>query len=181
MSLPLSSSNSSSPPPLQQWLKHPAAALRPRVPDLRGQVAFWSIVLLVGCQGVGRLSECQQLIEEVNSGLADIREVLPDAGTRRPDTYRRVAERYQTLHLHLAQTNWRDRALDGVLEDYRGVLKRAENRARGFAKLLDKKPRSKRAKQSHSTKRRRQTELARGEKSRQTSVIRRINELCHPR
>lgn len=136
---------------------------------------------LCACQSLGRLSECELLIEEINSGLADIREVMPDAGALEAPAYQRIAERYAVLRTRVKGLNLQDAALMRLVEDYRAVLERADARARGYAEVLTYRPKGKRAQKARRDKLRRQQELARGERSRETSVVRRLDELCHPR
>ncbi len=134
-----------------------------------------------GCSGLSRLSECDGFATAVGENLEQVREVLPDAGSTAPADYRRVARRYEKAHKALLAFEASDEKLTDAAAKYRSVMARAGARARTYARALEMPERTRAQRRRRDEKLRNTQKLARSDLGRESSAIRRLDELCHPR
>jgi outer membrane murein-binding lipoprotein Lpp len=134
--------------------------------------------VLAGCSSLRRARECKRVIDTVNGSLSQLA-ADPDAGAS-PATYVRLADAYDALGKQLEGANSQDPGLSRVFGSYRELIRRAAQQSRLFAEELDK-PSS--TPEEEAEKETRLTQLrtrAKGELSREASLVRKLNGLCHP-
>ena len=134
-----------------------------------------------GCSGIERIAQCETFVGEVSQGLERVRETLPDAGSLVAEDYRRVADRYDTLNEALEKVELADAPLSEAADRYRRVISLAGERARSYATALDGSSASAKKRHRRESELGRIEKLARGDVGRESTALRKINELCHPR
>jgi hypothetical protein len=137
-----------------------------------------ALLSLTGCSSLRRAHECKRVVDTVNDSLSQVA-YDADAGAR-PGTYVRLADAYDALGKQLEGAHSEDPALSKVFSAYRELIQRAAHQSRLFAEELDKPastPEEEAEKESRLTRLRTQ---AKGEVSREASLVRKLNGLCHP-
>jgi hypothetical protein len=132
---------------------------------------------LSGCSSLRRTHECKRVVDTVNGSLSQLADA--DAGAS-PGTYVRLADAYDALGKQLEGASSEDPALSKLFGAYRELIQRAARQSRLFAEELDKPtstPEEEAEKEARLTRLRTQ---AKGEVSREASLVRKLNGLCHP-
>jgi hypothetical protein len=140
-----------------------------------------SLMLLVtgGCGAVKRVHECQDVIETVNAGLAELSVQVPDAGADAA-AYSQIAEGYEALGKRLDQLAPSDTALSKAVASYREVTERAAQQSRSYSQALAVRPRSKKERRDHEAGLARIRSQARADLAKEAAVVRKLNAVCHP-
>lgn len=131
------------------------------------------------CGALTRAQECEAVIEVVNSGLADARFAAPDAG-RDAEAYEAIAGTYDDVGKKLEALELTDAALAKAVAAYRELVDRSANHSRSYARELASRPRSRGARRSWERRLERLRNQARADVTREASVVRKLNTLCHP-
>lgn len=131
------------------------------------------------CGAVKRVHECQQVIDTVNAGLAELHVQVPDAGAS-PQAYAGIADAYDALAKRLAELSPTDDALARALESYREVAERAARQSRKYSEALAGKARSRRARSDKQAGLNRIRAQAKTDLAREASAVRKLNAVCHP-
>lgn len=132
-----------------------------------------------GCGAVKRVHECQGVIETVNAGLSDLHVQVPDAGAS-SDAYGQIADAYEALGKRLDQLAPSDSALAKALVSYREVTERAAKHSRSYAEALASSPRSRKERAEHEARLTRIRAQAKGDLTKEATVVRKLNAVCHP-
>jgi hypothetical protein len=132
-----------------------------------------------GCGALKRVHECEAVIETVNSGLEDIHVQVPDAGTSAP-AYEQIAVAYEDLAKRLAALAPEDSSLERAVASYKELAERAAQHSRSFSEELATRTKSAGERKSKDARLKRIHNLAKAELTRETSVIRKLDALCHP-
>ena len=132
-----------------------------------------------GCGALKRVHECEAVIETVNSSLEDIHVQVPDAGTSAP-AYEQIAVAYEGLAKRIDALAPKDSALERALASYKEVAERAAQHSRSFSAELATRAKSAGEKKSKQARLKRIRNLAKADLTRETSVIRKLDALCHP-
>ena len=144
--------------------------------------ALASLLLLFGATGCGavkRVHECQEVIETVNAGLADLHVRLPDAGAS-SSAYVEIAEAYEALGKRLDELAPSDAALARAVAGYRDLVERAARQSRNYSEALASDARSKRQRRDQEARLNRIRTQAKSDLAREATVIRKLNAVCHP-
>lgn len=142
---------------------------------------FTGLLLLAstGCGVVERVHDCQEVIETVNAGLADLQVQVPDAGSS-PAAYSEIADRYEALGQRLAELSPDDPALAKAVAGYRDLMERAARQSRNYSEALAGAARSKRDRRDKDVRLTRIRSQAKTDLAREATVIRKLNAVCHP-
>jgi hypothetical protein len=92
----------------------------------------------------------------------------------------RLAEAYDTLAKQLEGASSEDPALNKVFGSYRELIQRSARQSRLFAEELDKPTSTPEEEAEKETRLGRLRTQAKGEVSREASLVRKLNGLCHP-
>lgn len=139
-------------------------------------------LLLVGstsCGVVDRVHDCQEVIEAVNAGLAELQVQVPDAGSS-PAAYKEIADAYDALGKRLAELSPSDPALAKAVVAYRELTERAARQSRNYSEALAGAARSKRQRHDKDARLSRIRTQAKTDLAREATVIRKLNAVCHP-
>jgi hypothetical protein len=153
--------------------------MRPKKPQ-RGVLCAALVCVplsLAGCSSLRRANECKRVIDTVNGSLSQLQDA--DAGAS-PATYVRLADAYDALAKQLEGASSDDPTLSKAFSSYRELIQRAARQSRSFAEELDKPtstPEEEAEKETRLTHLRTQ---GKGEASREASLVRKLNGLCHP-
>ena len=132
-----------------------------------------------GCSSLRRVRECERVIDAVNEGLGNLTPYTADAGAS-PETYSKLADAYDALGKDLEGASSTDPALGKTFGAYRELIQRAAKQTRAFSEELAKAtstPEEETEKAARLTRLRAQ---AKSEVSREASLVRKLNGLCHP-
>lgn len=132
----------------------------------------------LGCDPIQRLRDCGPLIETVNTNLDEVRFRLPDAGSDAA-AYVEIAAVYDRLGQGLATLSPRSVALERAVASYRELAERAANTSREYADELARPATSKGERKRKEARLERIRTTAKSESSREASVVRKLNSLCH--
>lgn len=132
-----------------------------------------------GCGAVGRVHECQQVIDTVNAGLAELQVQVPDAGSS-PAAYDEIANAYEALGKRLGEFSLSDGALAKAVASYRELMERAARQSRNYSEALAGSARSKRERRDKEARLTRIRTQAKTELAREATVVRKLNAVCHP-
>jgi predicted nucleic acid-binding Zn-ribbon protein len=135
--------------------------------------------LTSGCGAVKRVHECQGVIEVVNSGLSDLHVQVPDAGAS-PNAYGQIADAYEALGKRLDELAPSDSSLAKAVASYREVTERAAKHSRSYSEALASLPRSKKERADHEARLTRIRAQAKGDLTKEATVVRKLNAVCHP-
>jgi predicted nucleic acid-binding Zn-ribbon protein len=136
---------------------------------------------LLGCGLLERVADCQSIVSRVNSGLATLSVQVPDAG-QDPDAYETIAASYENLANDLEALSPRNAELKRSLGSYSDVLLRAAKHSRSYATELAKPERDSQKRQKRRRARLdRIRTLTKADVSRESSVVRKLNSVCHPK
>jgi hypothetical protein len=133
----------------------------------------------MGCGVVERVNDCQEVIETVNAGLAELQVQVPDAGSS-PAAYNEIADRYDALGKRLAELSPDDPALAKAVAGYRELAERAARQSRNYSEALAGATRSKRERRDKDARLSRIRSQAKTDLAREATVIRKLNAVCHP-
>jgi hypothetical protein len=145
------------------------------------QRAILSLLLLgaSGCGAVKRVHECQQVIDAVNAGVADLQVQVPDAGAN-PTAYTEIAAAYDALGKRLGELTPSDDALAKAVAGYRELTERAARQSRNYSEALAGEVRSKRDRRDKEARLTRIRNQAKTDLARESTAIRKLNAVCHP-
>lgn len=138
-----------------------------------------SILAALGCGALKRVHECEAVIETINTGLEGIEVQVPDAGTSAA-AYEQIAVAYDELTNRITQLQVEDIALAKALDSYKELTGRAAKHSRDFGAELATRPKSRSARKSQESRLNRIRTLAKADLARETSVVRKLDALCHP-
>ena len=138
-----------------------------------------ALALGSGCGALERVHECEAVIETVNSGLENIYVQLPDAGTSAP-AYEEIALAYEALIRRIDALAPKDSSLERALASYKEVAERAAKHSRSFSEELATRAKSPGERKSKDARLKRIRNLAKADLTRETSVVRKLDSLCHP-
>lgn len=133
----------------------------------------------LGCGAVKRVHECQGVVAAVNTGLSDLHVQVPDAGAS-PDSYGQIAAAYEALGKRLDELAPSDSVLAKAVASYREVTERAARQSRSYAEALASVPRSKKERADHEARLTRIRAQAKGDLTKEATVVRKLNAVCHP-
>ncbi|HEU4579342.1 MAG TPA: hypothetical protein VFS67_13865 [Polyangiaceae bacterium] len=133
---------------------------------------------LIGCSSLRRARECQRMVDTVNGSLSQLPNDA-DAGAS-PATYLRLADAYDALAKQLEGARSEDPALSKAFDSYRELIQRAARQSRLFAEELDKPVSTPEEQAEKETRLARIRTQSKGEVSREASLVRKLNGLCHP-
>jgi hypothetical protein len=139
-------------------------------------------ILLLGATGCGALSraqECQEVVEIVNTGLAELQVQVPDAGDS-PAAYDEIANAYDAIGKRLGELSPSDAALAKAVASYRELTERAARQSRNYSEALAGVARSKRERRDKEARINRIRSQAKTDLAREATVIRKLNVVCHP-
>ena len=135
-------------------------------------------VSLTACSSLRRVHECKRVIDTVNGSLGQLVDDA-DAGAS-PATYVRLADAYDALGKQLEGASSQDPALSKLFGSYRELIQRAAHQSRVFAEELDKPSSTPEEEAEKETRLTRLRAQAKSEVSREASLVRKLNGLCHP-
>jgi hypothetical protein len=144
-----------------------------------GTLATLMVLVISGCGAVKRVHECQGVIQVVNGGLSDLHVQVPDAGDS-PNAYEQIADAYEALGKRLDELAPSDSALAKAVASYREVTERAAKHSRSYSEALAGTPRSKKERADHEARLTRIRAQAKGDLTKEATVVRKLNAVCHP-
>lgn len=156
----------------------PAMRLKKQQRSVLSAVLLFAPVALAGCSSLRRAHECKRVIDTVNGSLSQLAHDT-DAGAS-PATYLQLANAYEALGKELEGASSDDPALSKVFGSYRELIQRAAHQSRLFAEELDKPSSTPEEEAEKETRLTRLRTVAKGEVSREASLVRKLNGLCHP-
>lgn len=139
---------------------------------------FAFLLALSSCGSLRRVHECKRVIDTVNGSLSRL-DYGADAGAN-PATYVRLADAYDALGKQLEGADSQDPALSKIFGSYRDLIQRSARQSRLFAEELDKPSSTPEEEAEKETRLTRLRTQAKGEVSREASLVRKLNGLCHP-
>lgn len=142
-------------------------------------IASLLLLAVTGCGALSRAQECQEVIEIVNTGLAELQVQVPDAGAS-PAAYDEIANAYEALGKRLAELSPSDGALAKAVASYRELTERAARQSRNYSEALAGPARSKRERRDKEARINRIRAQAKTDLAREATVIRKLNAVCHP-
>jgi hypothetical protein len=134
---------------------------------------------MTGCGAVKRVRECQQVIDTVNAGLAELQVQVPDAGSS-PAAYGEIANAYEALGKRLGELSPSDGALAKAVAGYQELMERAARQSRNYSEALGGAARSKRDRRDKEARITRIRGQAKSDLAREATVVRKLNAVCHP-
>jgi hypothetical protein len=134
---------------------------------------------MTGCGALERARECQEVIDVVNTGLADLQVQVPDAGSS-PAAYNEIADAYDALGKRLGELSPSDGALAKAVAGYRDLTERAARQSRNYSEALAGAARSKRERRDKEARLTRLRAQAKTDLAREATVVRKLNAVCHP-
>lgn len=137
------------------------------------------LLAMTSCGAIERAVECQQVVDAVNGGLAELQVQVPDAGTD-ADAYKAIAEAYEALGKRLEALELNDSSLAKVITSYRELTERAARQSRSYAEALAGAARSKRERRDREARLTRIRTQAKTDLAREATVVRKLNAVCHP-
>ena len=141
-------------------------------------VLVFAPVAMAGCSSLRRAHECKRVIDTVNGSLSELA-LDADAGAS-PAAYVRLADAYDALGKQLEGASSEDPALSKLFASYRELIQRAAHQSRLFAEELDKPSSTPEEEAEKETRLAGLRTRAKGEVSREASLVRKLNGLCHP-
>jgi hypothetical protein len=132
-----------------------------------------------GCGALERVNACQEVVDTVNSGLAELQVQVPDAGSS-PAAYQEIADAYEALGKRLTELSPSDAALAKAVAGYRELTERAARQSRNYAEALAGAARSRRERRDKEARLARLRNQAKADLAREATVIRKLNSVCHP-
>jgi hypothetical protein len=136
-------------------------------------------VVASGCGALERVRECEAMIASVNQGLEAVRLQLPDAGAD-AGAYGEISSIYEGVAKNIDAVEPTDAALQRAVASYKEVLERAAKHSHDYSQELARPTRSKAERKSKEARLKRIRTLAQSDLTRETSVVRKLNALCHP-
>jgi hypothetical protein len=134
---------------------------------------------MTGCGAVKRVRECQEVIETVNAGVAQLQVQVPDAGSS-PAAYGEIAGAYEALGKRLSELSPSDGALAKAVASYQELMERAARQSRNYSEALAGAARSKRERRDKEARITRIRGQAKTDLAREATVVRKLNAVCHP-
>jgi hypothetical protein len=132
-----------------------------------------------GCGALERVHDCQDVIDTVNSGLAELELQVPDAGDS-AGAYSQIADVYDALGKRLDTLTPKDPALAKALAGYREITQRASERSRAYAEALAAPGGSKKLRVDKQARLGRIRTEAQADLTREAQAVRKVNAVCHP-
>jgi hypothetical protein len=154
--------------------------VRPAIPAVRPSSVFATMGLLValGCSPLRRTRECSRVVETINSGVSGIQS-LSNSG-RSALVYAQIAAAYEQLGKQLGSLLPRDPDLSRTLASYRDLTQRAAKHTREYSEELAKVPEGATLEPDTLARLDRIRSAAKVELTREASLVRKLNALCHP-
>jgi hypothetical protein len=135
----------------------------------------------LGCGPLGRVHDCERIVETLNPGLLEIQRLASGASTAA--AYRQIADAYEELGKHLSTLLPKDPELSKALANYRELTQRAAKHTRAFSDELPKEPTLDAGSENDPAAAARRDRIrsgAKAELSREAALVRKLNALCHP-
>jgi hypothetical protein len=142
-------------------------------------LALALVLTATSCGALKRVHECEQVVESINTEMAEVRFQLPDAGADAP-SYTEIAGIYARLSQRLSEIPARDTALSRTLVSYKDVIDRAAEHSRAYAEELARATPSRQERKDRDGRLKRIRTMAKNDLVREASVVRKLNALCHP-
>lgn len=136
------------------------------------------LLAALGCSSLRKVGECKKVVDTVNDGLSRVASSAPDAGAN-PAAYAQLADGYDALAKDLGATSASDEALSKTIGSYRELIQRAAKHSREFAEELDRPTSTPEEEREKETRLARLRAQAKSEISREASLVRKLNGLCH--
>lgn len=140
----------------------------------------WALAAL-GCSPLGRISDCERVVETLNPGLLEIQRLTGNASTAA--AYRQIADAYEELGKRLSALLPKDPDLSKALASYRELTQRAAKHSRAFSDELSKEPSGDAGVEGDPAAAARMDRIRSGAKTelaREATLVRKLNALCHP-
>ncbi|HVZ34071.1 MAG TPA: hypothetical protein VG963_16710 [Polyangiaceae bacterium] len=134
--------------------------------------------MALGCTPLRRTSECLRVVDTINSGISGIQN-LSNSG-RSAAVYRQIATAYEQLGKQLGALLPKDSDLSKALASYRDLTQRAAKHARDYSEELAKVPEGATLEPDTQARLDRIRSAAKVELTREASLVRKLNSLCHP-
>jgi hypothetical protein len=141
-----------------------------------------TMILMLGlgaCGSLKRVHECEAVISTVNASLGEIEFQMPDAGASAV-AYEQIATEYEQLVKNIDQLQPKDMALNKALASYKEVAERAAKHSRSFSSELASVAKSRAERKNKEVRLNRIRTLAKADLTREATVVRKLNTLCHP-
>lgn len=148
-------------------------------PGAKAIVGWLVLFGMPSCGALGRVHECQEVVEAVNTGLAELHVEVPDAGADAA-AYARIADTYEALNQRLTALAPSDATLAKALDGYLEVTQRAAKNSRSYSEALTARGGSKKERADRDTRLTRIRTQAQTDLSREAQVVRKLNSVCHP-
>lgn len=142
-------------------------------------IAGLLLLAMTGCGAVKRVSECQEVIETVNAGVAELQVQVPDAGSS-PAAYGEIADAYEALGKRLGELSPSDGTLAKAVAGYQDLMERAARQSRNYSEALAGAARSKRERRDKEARITRIRNQAKTDLAREATAVRKLNAVCHP-
>ena len=135
----------------------------------------------LGCSPLGRIHDCERIVQTLNPGLLEIQGLTGSASSAA--AYRQIADAYEDLGKRLSTLLPKDPELSKALSSYRELTQRAAKHSRAFSDELSKEPSVDAGAESDPAGAARMDRIrsgAKAELSREATLVRKLNALCHP-